>query len=356
MNETGLALPSNTNTFWLAPATELAVVLATYQMKADFIKSVLKEGTDYGKIPGAGDKPALFKPGAEKMMTFFSLAPVFEDVQTLEDWTGDTHAGEPFFYYRQRCKLYNGPRLVATADGSCNSWEKKYRYRAGERKCPACGKPTIIKGKEEFGGGWICFAKKGGCGSKFKAGDKAIEGQETGQVKNPDVAEQVNTILKMAQKRALVAATLIATNVSDYFTQDVEDYSYASADVVDAVFSSVDHTPAPAPVTPPTNGKARADEIVREIAPKDDHDQQYTPAPETTTTAAPADAPLVYKEPTAKIGKHQYPAPWAKMLAAYQRVNAYEVDGILQILRLAGDTKPEAVVAAINKYLDEKGK
>ena len=43
------------------------------------------------------------------------------------------------------------------------------------------------------------------------------------RVPNPDVADVVNTIQKMAQKRALVAATLIATSASEFFTQDVED-------------------------------------------------------------------------------------------------------------------------------------
>jgi hypothetical protein len=37
------------------------------------------------------------------------------------------------------------------------------------------------------------------------------------------VADVVNTIQKMAQRRALVAATLIATSASEFFTQDVED-------------------------------------------------------------------------------------------------------------------------------------
>ena len=46
-----------------------------------------------------------------------------------------------------------------------------------------------------------------------------------GQVKNPDVSDLVNTIDKMAQKRAFVAAILIATNASDYFTQDMEDFN-----------------------------------------------------------------------------------------------------------------------------------
>jgi hypothetical protein len=43
-------------------------------------------------------------------------------------------------------------------------------------------------------------------------------------VKNPDVSDLVNTILKMADKRALVAATLIATGLSEYFTQDMDDF------------------------------------------------------------------------------------------------------------------------------------
>lgn len=36
--------------------------------------------------------------------------------------------------------------------------------------CPACGKDAIIKGKAEWGGGWVCFKKKGGCGLKWPEG------------------------------------------------------------------------------------------------------------------------------------------------------------------------------------------
>ena len=43
------------------------------------------------------------------------------------------------------------------------------------------------------------------------------------RVANPDIFDQVNTIQKMAHKRALVAAVLIATNASEFFTQDVEN-------------------------------------------------------------------------------------------------------------------------------------
>src|SRR5207237_247907 len=137
--------------------------------------------------------------------------------------------GEPFFYYLYRCALYRGDLLIAEGDGSCNSRESKYRYRQGERKCPSCGQATIIKGREEYGGGWVCFVKKGGCGAKFPTGDQAIEGRQVGRVINPAIADQVNTIQKMAAKRALIAATLLAVNASEFFTQDLEDIAPVQA-------------------------------------------------------------------------------------------------------------------------------
>ncbi|KKM07766.1 hypothetical protein LCGC14_1730650 [marine sediment metagenome] len=39
--------------------------------------------------------------------------------------------------------------------------------------CPECGQPTIIKGKEEWGGGWVCWKKEGGCGAKFDSDPSA---------------------------------------------------------------------------------------------------------------------------------------------------------------------------------------
>jgi hypothetical protein len=233
------------NPTFLAPAASVNDMLAMYQAKKDFIDGILRSGVDFGVIPGS-DKPALFKPGAEKMVSFFGLSPTFDDIATIEDWTGEQHNGEPFFYYRQKCKLYKGERVIATADGSCNSWEKKYRYRNSERTCPQCGNTSIFKSKNkpEF----YCWAKKGGCGATFPLTDKRITDQEVGQIKNPDVSELTNTILKMAQKRALVAAVLIGTAVSDYFTQDVEDFT--SENVMDAQFRDVtEHKQDRKPIT-----------------------------------------------------------------------------------------------------------
>ena len=202
----------------------------------EYTAAILKDGTDYGVIPGTekSGKPkmTLLKPGAEKLCTVFGLAPRFDIITRIEDWTGNEHGGEPFFYYLVKCKLYRGDRILAEGDGSCNSWESRYRYRNAKRTCPRCGKASIIKGKEEYGGGWTCFKKIDGCGAKFPDGDQEIEGQPVGKVKNIDVADIVNTVLKMAEKRALISATLIATNASDSFTQDMEDAGVVDAEYV----------------------------------------------------------------------------------------------------------------------------
>lgn len=230
---------------FLSPAASLAQMRERYTMFGDFVRDVLHKGIDFEVIPGT-DKPSLVKPGAEKLAAMFGLTPRFIMVRATEDWTGAEHNGEPFFYYVYRCELFRQDAFIGSCEGSCNSWEKKYRYRAGERKCPTCGKATIIKGKAEYGGGWICFAKKGGCGAKFKEGATEIESQQTGLVPNTDIADQVNTIQKMAQKRAFVGAVLIATNASEYFTQDVEEMAQFA---VEADYR--EETPAPAPVARP---------------------------------------------------------------------------------------------------------
>lgn len=186
------------------------------------VQKLMKDGQDFGTIPGT-PKPTLYQPGADKLNNLFGLVPKFTVNEKMEDWTGERHGGEPFFSYTVTCHLFRGDYLMGEGSGSCNSWESKYRYRKSERVCPQCGKDTIIKGKQEYGGGWLCFARKGGCGAKFKAGDSSIEGQQVGRVANPDIFDLVNTILKMANKRAKIAATLNATSAHEFFTQDVED-------------------------------------------------------------------------------------------------------------------------------------
>jgi len=173
---------------------------------------------DYGVIPGT-TKPTLLKPGAEKITKVMGLADVYEILDRQEDWN------KPFFRYIIKCKLIS-PKLecvISEGMGECNSMEAKYRFRDAQRKCPSCGAEAIIKGKEQYGGGWLCFKKKGGCGATFKDDDPAIINQEVGKVENEDIFSLVNTILKMAEKRALVDAALHAGRLSNIFTQDIED-------------------------------------------------------------------------------------------------------------------------------------
>ena len=45
-----------------------------------------------------------------------------------------------------------------------------------------------------------------------------------GRVANMDLADSYNTVLKIANKRALVAVVLNVTAASDLLTQDIEDF------------------------------------------------------------------------------------------------------------------------------------
>lgn len=181
------------------------------------MKSVMTDGEHFGKIPGCGDKPALLKAGAEKLGFTFRLAPKFK-IEKSDLPNGHRE-------YGITCELYHivTGAFVGSGVGTCSTMESKYRYRKAERACPTCGNASIIKGKDDFGGGWVCWKKKGGCDAKFKDGDQSIESQETGKKENEDPADQFNTVLKMGKKRAHVDAILTATAASDIFTQDIEE-------------------------------------------------------------------------------------------------------------------------------------
>lgn len=222
INDTPHEIIQVASTELLRPVMDLETAKRRLLEFQQFVKFYLKENEDFGIIPGT-PKPTLLKPGADKLCEIYGLADTYPDsrIHRVEDWSKEP----PLFDYEVTCVLIHKATQTVVGEGlgSCNSYEGKYRWRESSRKCPACHRETIIKGKEEYGGGWLCFAKKGGCGAKFADRDEAITKQTIGRISNPDIADIKNTILKMAKKRSKIDATIAATRSSGIFTQDLED-------------------------------------------------------------------------------------------------------------------------------------
>lgn len=211
----------------------------------DVMRNVMKEGQDYGKIPGTGEKPTLLQPGAQKLLMTFQLTEYVKK-EILSEYPGMHRVYE----FTIAVKALNGKEWDGV--GTCSTFEKKYRYRQGGRKCPQCGKPTILSAKKGPPG-FFCWIKKGGCGAKFDIDDPRIGNQSEGQVENPDIADQWNTVRKIAFKRALVAAAINATNTSELWTQDLDD---KGQDPADDEGPPVDPGPRRGSQTPPTRPAA----------------------------------------------------------------------------------------------------
>ncbi len=159
------------------------------QMQA-VVQKTLKQGHDFGEVPGTS-KPTLLKPGGEKICMLFGLNPEYEFLQSTEDYDKE------FFSYNIRCTLFRNGQPVAQGVGSCNSKEKKYRF---------INVDTI---PDSYMGASESFTDKYGR-TKYK-------------INNPDICSLVNTILKMAKKRAFIDAVLQVASLSEVFTQDLED-------------------------------------------------------------------------------------------------------------------------------------
>lgn len=239
--------------------------VARRNMLIDFTRQCMEKGTDYGTIPGTG-KDTLYKPGAEKLMTLYGLTPRPELMERIMDWTGADHSGEPMFYYRYKYGLYKGDRLIAEAEGSCNSWEGKYRYRwvseeaakliPGYEALPKRGgaksvfEPSFAIEKAETTGKygkpesyWQAFTDairdRTATAGRKKMGKGEYDGwfltvDETQyRVPNPDIFDTINTVEKMSQKRAIISAVLLAVNASEFFTVDLEDFADKSVQPAD---------------------------------------------------------------------------------------------------------------------------
>lgn len=164
------------------------------------IKGLLKEGHDFGLIPGCGDKPTLYKPGAEKILMAFGLTSEYELVERTESFEGIG-----FFAYTVKCKLSHNGAKITEGLGHANTKEPKWAYKwVYENKIPDGFKKEDLPKKE----------------NKSRTGSTYF----TYRI-DEDANGKANTILKMAKKRAQIDAVLTVASLSELFTQDLEDLS-----------------------------------------------------------------------------------------------------------------------------------
>jgi hypothetical protein len=194
----------------------------------EVMQSVMKDGTHFGKIPGAGDKPALFKAGAEKLASTFRLAidPTVEEL---------SYGNEFRVRIIARVTEMGTGRFLGAGVGEASSSESKYMWRAAV--CPEEFDATPESLRREK---W----NKGSQNNGYKPWTQK-------QVRM-NVADVANTILKMAKKRAMVDGILTVTGASDIFTQDIEelpkeylDQKMTPAQVVPAQATQNPTQPAP---------------------------------------------------------------------------------------------------------------
>lgn len=289
INESTAVVIRERSSVLLMPVMDLNTAKSRLQEFQEFCAHYLQEsqdggndGGDYGVIPGT-KKKTLLKSGADKLAEIYGLYDEYVVMSNVEDWT------RGLFDYTLKCVLKSrrDDSMVGAGVGSCSSFESKYRWRDEQRKCPTCGSTAIIKGKAEFGGGWLCWTKKGGCGGKFKDGDKSIEGQVIGRCENPDIIDVKNTVLKMAKKRAKIDAVIGVTRSSGIFTHDMDDIPMPAP-----AKPPVERTEADIPLPPRSAGGNHATATTQEGAVKPAETEARFPvkARVVTDAAAPSQA------------------------------------------------------------------
>lgn len=217
----------------------------------DAMSKVMRENEHYGTIPGT-PKPTLLKPGAEKLCLMFRLDPDYEIIREVRE--------DYFIAYTIKCTLNHIPtgQRIGSGIGSCNSRESKYRFRHDAQM-------TDTEVPKAY---WD--AKNANNSQEMKRilgpGNRAKKNEETGkwviarsvQVENDNPWDLDNTLIKMACKRALVAATLNATAASDIFTQDIEDMPEGTGNAPTTQQTGTQGKAGKPPVQQPKEKKAAA--------------------------------------------------------------------------------------------------
>ena len=189
----------------------VARVAARVRMVNAIFKEIMVKDSDFGLVSGCGDKPALLKPGSEKLLMAFRVAPQLKIEQT--DLSG---GHREIRVITTLC----GPdgSMLGEGVGSCSTMESKYRYRnVADYTVQDCEIPQDSKErKAEYRAKGFGMKKVDGVWRWVKYGDDK-------RTENPDIADTYNTVLKMAKKRSIIDAVLTVFAASDIFTQDVDE-------------------------------------------------------------------------------------------------------------------------------------
>jgi hypothetical protein len=195
-------------------------------------RELMKEGVDYGKVPGIA-RPFLHQPGAEMLSNLYGFA-VRQEAERIVRKVGDDPGVPPYaFVTKSFVHLgdFDGP-IVATGSGEANPYETKYHERFTVQGCPVCGRPKLIKRVKPpaLAGKWQCpgWGDMGGCGTIFEPNDPRLAPTGKEIVPDTDLWGLAETILAMSAKRSLVASVRRATGTSGLFTQDEDSPSVQS--------------------------------------------------------------------------------------------------------------------------------
>lgn len=189
------------------------------------LKKLMKAGVHYGPPYPGSKKDTLLKPGAEVIARYFGLRPFYGDEPVERQLHIDPeNPALSVILYAYRCQMIDIATglVVGEAIGACSSLEDKYRWRTSKRQCPTCG-GGVMKSKypdRNTGDvGWYCKD----CKANFRSDDPVITTQPEGRELNPNPLNELNTVMKLAQKRAFVSSVMGATGASAYFAPgDIE--------------------------------------------------------------------------------------------------------------------------------------
>ncbi len=231
----------------LRPIVKPSELIEAHKEITVLITQALVSGTDYGTIPGA-KTPSLFKAGAERLLKAFGCHAEYgvlsqeadhDRVVTYRKKYGPEATSVGLYKFVIECRVIsaNGA-CVGTGIGSASTMESKYIDR-----------PRDLE----------------------------------------------NTVLKMAQKRAMVAAVLNTFGLSDRFTQDVEDMDLQPKPDTSAKRTTVSHDVAPTPVYDPDNYK-HSDALTKKLRAREIPEGRFVEISEALAGRPTTDLDLVLKD------------------------------------------------------------